>query len=193
MKKVKSSEQPNVRRWHELAREVRQQRQASGLSQQQLAEQIGASQALISQVENGSSISVLNLQRLSEWLGADTSALVESQESSQGVLWAYCGDTYCASLSLAANEGVLFIAPTFERFSILHFETCRYCNGPFMRECPECQEPIRERRLVCGECGHRYVEVPASLVGLSTRELEREANAWDERNRRIRERIENSL
>jgi DNA-binding XRE family transcriptional regulator len=180
---------PRITTWEGLAEAVIQWRQDNAKTQTELGSEIGVSQSLIVLVEKAEPVSQLNVRRIAEKLQVDATALERSDRPSPKAPLAYCGSTRCPSLSLAANEGELFIAPKFYVAAKLTSEVCPFCDLPMHHHCPNCSKPIHERRLVCEFCHQRFVEVPVCLRGNEDQDVQQLADEWDARNRRIREHL----
>ena len=177
-----------IRSWKDFADAIRNARQKEGWSQEVLAKKISVSQPLVCRVERGDPISDINVTRIAKELKLDVSALVKSQTRPSARKLAYCAFTRCPSLSFAAIEGELFIAPRF--VPVATTESCSDCGIPLQQECPECSAPITKSALRCSKCNCRYVQVPEGLAGLPQIELENECDKRNLANKELRRNLD---
>lgn len=157
-----------------------------GFTQTQIAERAGVSQQTISNLVRGKpKLSPGYRRRIAESVGIDVAPSSQREAAAEPV-FTYCANPLCCSLTLAANDGKLYIAPRFRRSGAPGKAMCRYCDSKLLKECPRCTTSITQEWLICETCGFPFVETPPSMQGLAPERLEEVAERWDSRNRRIR-------
>lgn len=174
-----------------VRQELEKPKQEGKWTQVTLAKEAGVSQALVSNLITGrQKIGRESAEKLAKALRLQIADFERSEAAPYGPRFAFCGSTSCPSLCLAAIEGRLYVAPAFVPLKELTSEKCVYCDSLIYRECPNCLEPISEKRLHCPKCNGPYVPVPENLEGLPPSEIARECERRNRMNEQIRRHLD---
>lgn len=133
---------------------IRDARRSQGLTQQDVARIINASQSQISAFENGSMDSLSRYKRaaLLNLLGIQASI----NRSEQTL--AYCSNLDCPGTMPYWSEGKVIFQPIFYERIRGHPIRCGLCAETLTVECHKCGQPISQG-YYCG-CGEPYIDVP---------------------------------
>ncbi|HUT95771.1 MAG TPA: helix-turn-helix domain-containing protein [Thermoguttaceae bacterium] len=185
--------------WERFSDKVRakleERKHKEGWTQETLAETAGVSQALVSNLitRRRGPVSRKSAEKLADALGLQIADFERSETAPYGPRFAFCGSTSCPSVCLATVEGKLYVAPRFLRLRNVTSDECPYCDSLIYRECPNCREPISEKRLHCPKCKEPYVPVPDDLEGLPRNEVVRECELRNRMNEQIRRHLGDEL
>jgi putative transcriptional regulator len=162
-------------------------RKAKDLSQAQLAESLGVSQATVSRLEKGDYIPSLKIAaKLGRELGIELKDLLtdeamrrnhEAAESRR--FFAFCPDPFCARNEFKKlngdpvvlwNSGALYDLDEWEDINF-----CTHCGSELIKECPGCSRHLEKSGArFCVRCGAKINERPTK------EELDRITEALDD-------------
>ena len=134
-------------------------RRALGLTQAQLALEIGCHQAALSMFENGKTTKLSSeyVERLADRLKIDLKALMESEKAAEPPVLqhvasvGFCPDPECPSnVAYAVGERTLF------RVTLQKGRYCALCGEVLERRCPSCGA-LPNEGACCTMCGSPYV------------------------------------
>lgn len=143
---------------------VRRKRLEAGLTQTELAREVGCSQSAVSMFEAGRP-DVLSGQKfaaIAERLGLDSTQLstpVAETAMPDPRVWGYCPIGECPSNIPYCVRGQLYFRPAVVRTPATKKTFCRYCGELLETSCPnlECAAPVNKDTSICLECGSPYV------------------------------------
>lgn len=134
-------------------------RRALGLTQSELAAELGCHQAALSMFENGKATKLSNeyVGRLADRLKIDLKALLESEQIAEHPVQlpvaslGFCPDPECPS-----NAAYAVGERTFLRITLQKGIYCAHCGEVLERRCPSCGA-LPNEGACCTMCGHAYV------------------------------------
>jgi len=143
------------------------------LRQEDLAEQAGVSQSLISNFRRKQKIRIASARKLASAIRRHDLDFEWGEPASVASGYAFCGSTHCPSLRVAVLDGEPHVAPKFYRLTKSTRDNCPYCHSVMYRECPNCRATVRQKVLRCPKCKEPYVPVPDDLESLPPEKLSR--------------------
>ena len=155
----------------EFCRKAKEARRAAGLSQSQLASELGCKQSALSMFESSCDGTKLNdevINKLakkfnlelpkeavkSETFAASVSSVVRAVLAHTG----YCPNPSCPSHHEYFVEEKRFLKPDRTATDPVGGKFCAVCGEILERKCPNCSAPVHEG-AVCSLCGEPYIAV----------------------------------
>lgn len=159
-------------------------RNALGLTQQQVADELGCGQSQISGFETGAA-HVLSADRIRSYasllkLNVDELGIPGVSVAAVAETVAACVDKFCpGNVPFRGHRGVLCVA----RFRRTSDEACNLCGGPMVRRCEnkKCRAPLRPG-VVCASC-RRPIVTPPTPEELEA--LQMDQDEWLESHREL--------
>lgn len=171
-----------------IAQLISRARRQLGLTQSELARQVGCRQSAVSMFERGHLTAlarptikaILVALKLDAALAdAPPNAPLPDNATESTTLLAYCPVFDCPSNIPFTVQGTLMLKPSTSPSATARH--CAYCGELLERMCPECGIPINDGAC-CNQCGTPYICPPPELGGPET------TLAWADRQRgRLRE------
>ncbi len=151
---------------------VHAQRKAQGLTQAELAEQVGATQPQISGLEHGRTdvLSEAKIRRVAElleipadvvFLPEGASAPASPTEPASAAVLAYCPSHDCPTALDYPLAGQVVYKPTFTPVAPVGPTWCNACGAVLERHCPNCRKSVQPG-LNCPACGNAFI-TPTAL------------------------------
>jgi transcriptional regulator with XRE-family HTH domain len=158
-----------------LARRLRDARRGRGLTQADLARQVGCRQSAVSMMERGRSdaLSRENLGRLAALLGVTLDVGADGNGAAPAGR-AYCPQAGCPANVPYAVEGEVLFWPSGPQ-PAPGARCCAHCGEVLARNCPSCGAPA-SAGACCTACGAPYVAAPPEAAG--------SAESWSETRRK---------
>jgi transcriptional regulator with XRE-family HTH domain len=140
-------------------------RKAANLSQVQLAEEVGISQATISRLEATQTYSgdLVLVAKLARFFRIPLKELLPYLQAdlTRDVFFAFCPNPLCIE-NTVTNEGLVDWS-SFKEYPSGDFPDvnfCTTCGTPLCKECPSCQRKFVKFSLYCIRCGVRVCNRP---------------------------------
>ena len=159
-------------------------RKAKELSQAELAEYIGVSQATISRIENGETQLSLQLAaKLARVLEVDLVDIIPEESLrnltghvGQEAFYAFCPNPLCVRNKVEkVDNQVLVTWNSGQRYPSHRYEEvnfCTSCGTALVRECPQCKRLLENPGTwYCMSCGSRITDRPTPDEWAQIREL----------------------
>ncbi len=148
----------------DICLKFKEARQAKGLNQSALAQQVGCKQSAISMFESGmvTKLSEETVRRIAEFLGVSLEE--ESKASSNAVsdipfqvaVHGYCPNCECPSNIPYVVNGRLYYKADRKTASPAGGKRCTQCGEILETCCPSCGAPLNDGAC-CAACGNAYV------------------------------------
>ncbi len=172
----------------EIARLITAARRHRGLTQSELARQVGCRQSAVSMFESGHANALARpkidalLKLLEIEVPADagdaSAGPATLTQTAANICHLYCPVFDCPSNVPFTVQGTLLIKP--QPLPAANARHCAFCGELLENACPECGAPATGGAC-CTQCGSPYITFPPHLTGA-------DANAWaDTQRSRLRE------
>ena len=156
----------------EICDKIRKGRREAGLSQSELAAEVGCKQSALSMFEQGDGTKLNEevIEKLAEKFGIDIKQLPKKDEglskrveSPRGLQKkegqrGYCPNPNCPSNHIYEVEGEAFARPDRMAADPVGGKYCALCGEVLEKKCPSCGAPIHDG-AICSYCGERYVRI----------------------------------
>lgn len=150
----------------EFCEKIALARREAGISQTELAAEIGCKQSALSPFErgDGTKLSDEAIQKLSEKFGiplSKDSPTVSLNSPISHLPSASAGSGFCPNPDCPSNHrlntaGRLLIVPDRKLSDPVGGRFCAYCGEVLERKCPNCGSPVHDG-AVCSFCGKQYI------------------------------------
>jgi len=158
----------------DICRRIREARREAGISQSELAREVGCNQSALSMFEQGAGTKLGEdiVRKLAAKFGIELkisksveSAAVDVQEARTGQPvgfgkgTGYCPNPSCPTNSYYEVDGRRLARPDREAADPVGGKYCAYCGEVLERKCPNCGSPVHSG-AICSICGDPYVALP---------------------------------
>lgn len=146
-----------------ICQKFKDARRALGVSQSELAAELGCHQAALSMFENGNSTKLSDeyVNKLAARLNLDLEALRKEEANSASIKAApfrhACTTGYCPEPECPSNSAYAVAGRTFFRVTLQHGRYCAHCGEVLEVRCPACGAALNEGAC-CTACGTTYVK-----------------------------------
>jgi len=147
----------------EICRKIKRARREAGLSQTEVALEVGCKQSALSMFEqgDGTKLGEEMVERLAKKFGIDLSAPVGDAEKTSeprvsGVGRGFCPNPHCPTNRVYVVEGRRFLLPDIAAADPAGGRFCAMCGEVIEKACPNCGAAVHEG-AICSFCGKPYV------------------------------------
>ena len=139
---------------------LKEARRAAGLSQSELAAEVGCMQSALSMFEKGDGTKLNDevIERLASKFGISLSAPAATVPQVHTPKTAFCPNPECPTNHAYMVEGRKFLSPHPDECDPVGGKFCAWCGEVLERVCPNCGAPLHPGG-VCSTCGKPYIAV----------------------------------
>lgn len=157
----------NITEISNLARLITDARRKRGITQSELAQQVGCKQSAVSMLERGheSALAWPKVEAILKHLGIDIPKVTENasmpvtHSSTERPRLRYCPIYDCPSNIPFTVQQVLLIKPNPSVQPATGDKHCTYCGELLEQQCPECGSAVNNGAC-CAQCGTPYISIP---------------------------------
>lgn len=152
----------------EICNQIKAARRAAGLSQSDLAKEVGCNQSALSMFEQGQTTKLNDevVSKLAQRFGIELNTGTGKEKVAiprEGIqaalsLRGFCPNPHCPSNSGYQVEELYFYRPNREMCDPVGGKFCAVCGEVLEKRCPNCGSPVHDG-AVCSFCGQRYISV----------------------------------
>lgn len=151
----------------EFCQKIRDARREQGISQSELAREVGCKQSALSMFEGGDGTKLNDevIGKLAEKFGIELPS--KSQTSASPGAFAlshaggergFCPNPHCLSNKTYEIDGRMFARPNREECDPVFGKFCAVCGEVLEKRCPNCGARLHDG-AVCSHCGQPYVAI----------------------------------
>lgn len=147
----------------EICIKMKAARRAAGISQSELAAEVGCKQSAISMFESGdgTKLSDETIEKLSHKFGIELRPAKHEEPpvrpaSPASAVIGFCPNAHCPTNRAYEVEGRTFHLPNRHAADPVGGKFCALCGEVLEKRCPNCGAPVHDG-AICSFCGEPYV------------------------------------